>query len=273
MKNSGTCPKCSGQKLLLLDPVQRITDGEAHSVPLASAWHPGKSPVTAGGLAAVVCCACGYLEWYGVGVDEVLKSLGDLFPAARLFDQPLQRAVLDLGLALEPQAQAEGWHFRASGEIEDVPIVIGQWGRRRIVAGGIHRVVRIEMLTTARATLGQYVVQRRDAVGREPGVPYQQVVRTGDVGLDAEFTVYYNGPMEGPVADAAALENEPIGSIPWFDDEARSLFLAARPEETVIADRNIGMILRDHDPESFPHAVALAVHLARWRGPSMHAYR
>lgn len=270
MKKSGRCPKCEGEKLLVIDPFQHLSGGTARTVALVAAAPRGHEPVEAGRLAAVVCCGCGYLEFYAEEVDKILEELGELYPVARLFDRDLQRAVVDLGLQVDLEG-AHGWQLKASGAVQEVPLSVGQWARKRLFPNGIRRVMHIEILATARADLGEYVVRRRDAEGTEPSVAYGTPIRTGDPRLDAEFQVFCNGA--GAAVIEAAQESEPVGSVPWLDDEARDLFLIARPDETVVVHRSIGMLLRDYHPDTFPQGVALAVHLARWRGPSTHAYR
>src|SRR4051794_24446291 len=92
MKTTGTCPKCMGRKIGLVERLER-EDGTAMRVvdgrpigPLVNHqlgdW--GGAPVRAGHFNLHLCARCGYSEWYAEHFSELVHSP---LHGVRLLDQ------------------------------------------------------------------------------------------------------------------------------------------------------------------------------------------
>lgn len=271
MKNSKTCPKCSSRRLLIVHNVRQLDSNTPLPLPLCAAIDLAQ--VTAGELEAGVCMRCGYVELYARKLDEVLTNLGALSSVATLVDGDFAEGVASLGLAAVDDPASLGWQFLAQGVVDTIPLTIGQRSRPRIVDHGIRHVLWVEILAKARADLGNMVLRRNDAIGREVRVAYREVGRSGDLVFDAYYSVvsaaYSNLDEEATLPDA----ERPIFQLPWLDSTVVEHVIASQAEEVFLIGESVGLLLRDHDLDRLAHAVALALHLAKWPGPSKFAYR
>lgn len=271
MNQTGKCPKCACRRLLFVDNFKGADGVSAEPLSLCVASSPGG--MRAGGLKAIVCLGCGFLEWYALRLDEVTQSLGELFPAARVVDGDFTDAAQALGLTVDKASSIGGFHFFARGIHQDVPMTIGQRVRPRMTEWGIVNVLRIEVMVTATSNLGSYAVRRQNAVGLEPNVRYGQVARTGEPAFDAAFLLSRLGPVDPGDAALGLERGIPVIRIPWLDSTVSGAIVAASPEEILVTGKSVGMLLVDYRPEQFAHAVDLAVSMAKWSPGSEHPYR
>ena len=270
MKTAGKCPKCGSGRLLFVDQMSQLLDG--HPSPLRFRVTGHLDHARTDKLQAFICCRCNYLEWYVSDLADVMKGLGALSPPVRLLDNDLARAIDTLGLKAREGMARGAWDYFAEGVYQEVQLTVGQRSRPRLTDNGTRYVVRIELLANARADLGGYIFRRHNAVGTEPNVPYGNAVRTGDPDLDGAFVLLRTGPVDEIPTHALGPEL-PVERIPWLDTTARDHLLEAAPEEILLTGNTIGMLLLQYEARAFTHAVNLAVRLAKWLGPSRHAYR
>jgi predicted nucleic-acid-binding Zn-ribbon protein len=87
MKETRTCPKCDGRKLLVVDEVRQpvtLSTGAPGAQPLYLAavartqkvlGLPLTQEVIAGGrLESWICARCGFTEWYTNGLDDLAAA-------------------------------------------------------------------------------------------------------------------------------------------------------------------------------------------------------
>lgn len=271
MKKTGSCPKCGSRRLLMVREMYNHT--AEHVAPLPLCLSPSLPEQPAGGFETIVCCGCRYTEWYARHLDEVIKELGRL-GVAHVRDADFEERVESLGLSPVARPARGDWQFLAQGVYDGAQVTIGQRAHPRLVAGEIQNVVRIELVAGARADLGGYVVRRPTAVGWEPHVPLGQVARKGDPEFDSFFNLVLTAQLAGQTGAAPSAGTlPPVVVVPWLDDVVREHLLAVRPEEMLVANRTVGLLLLDYMPQQFSRALELAVYLAKWRGPQDHPYR
>ncbi len=80
-------------------------------------------------------------------------------------------------------------------------------------------------------------------------------------------------PVPPELLTLAARVDVPVIQIPWLDDFVRTKLCVSNVEQLFAVDNEVVLELYEYNPRSFPEALDIAVHLARWSGGGSGPYR
>lgn len=174
-----------------------------------------------------------------------------------------------LGLVEDPTALAHGWTFLARGTWQGVPLAVGKRPHTRMTPQGPRTSTCLEIASVANSNLGRYRLSHRFLGGRDlaPGL------RTGDPAFDNYFIIASDGDQRRPASTAFSPAIS-LAQIPWLDERTRRLLLSSRElQELIVHERDVAVLLRWYEQDTFRNAMNLALYLARWPVGAREAYR
>lgn len=174
------------------------------------------------------------------------------------------------GLVNDPAAVQAGWKYLSRGTWQGVALAIGERQRTRMTSEGPRTSTCLEIMTSARTSLGQYRVPHRFLGGVQAG----RASMTGDAAFDHQFAVFDASNQHERAVAGGFDSTVPVTQVPWLDDTVRGLLLSTREmQELSVHDHDISIVLRSYDHATFRAAVNIALHLALWPHGHEQAYR
>lgn len=261
-----SCARCGSGKLIFAHEFHE--EGEGATKPLFVSVR-----LQVGKIQMRVCGGCGHIELFTQEIAELVAKRGDIAASLKLIDHDFREAALNLGLVEENAGGGFTWEFFAHGTVEGVPMAVGERGKQRLFDGYWRRTGRVEVMAKTRADIGICVMRREKVLGPALDANYLNVIRLGDPEIDRQFrTVQPTFPSDASFEGVPA--EPPTVQMPWLDETARRQLCATpRIQELNASGREVGLTLLDYEPSSFAAAVEIARQVARWPGPSTHAYR